>query len=121
MVVSTKCYNMLIFFAFVSLVLLDNVSALTGVLADPTNGFVAVPLTESNFEIQKPYDVPVEQRYSFVNGVRRLWVYADDKPHDPNSRTQPRTEIRIRVCTRQLSYSIFLSSSHPLHTFSYKF
>ncbi|KAK4722227.1 hypothetical protein R3W88_012460 [Solanum pinnatisectum] len=26
----------------------------------------------------------------------RLWVYADDKPYDPNSLTQPRTEIRIQ-------------------------
>ncbi|CAN6687005.1 unnamed protein product [Malus baccata var. baccata] len=51
--------------------------------ADPTDGF-------------KPYDVPLEERYSFVNGVRRLWVYADDKPHDPNSQTQPRTEVRMR-------------------------
>ncbi|KAM1005690.1 hypothetical protein TB2_002480 [Malus domestica] len=64
--------------------------------ADPTDGFTDVPLTEYNFELQKPYDVPLEERYSFVNGVRRLWVYADDKPHDPNSQTQPRTEVRIR-------------------------
>ncbi|KAA8537908.1 hypothetical protein F0562_027512 [Nyssa sinensis] len=64
--------------------------------ADPTDGFANVALTEWNFEIQKPYDIPVEERYSFENGVHRLWVYADDKPHEPNSHTQPRTEIRIR-------------------------
>ncbi|XP_048331639.2 citrate-binding protein-like [Ziziphus jujuba] len=62
---------------------------------DPTDGFVAVPLTACNFVLQKPYDTPLEERYSFINGTRRLWVYADDKPHDPNSRTQPRTEVRI--------------------------
>ncbi|XP_011075013.2 citrate-binding protein-like [Sesamum indicum] len=62
---------------------------------DPTDGFINVPLTEDNFEIQRPYDVPLEERYSYKNGTRRLWVYADDKPHDPNSHTQPRTEIRI--------------------------
>ncbi|MED6159910.1 hypothetical protein PIB30_046688 [Stylosanthes scabra] len=28
-------------------------------------------------------------------GVHRMWVYADDKPHEPTSFTQPRTEIRI--------------------------
>jgi hypothetical protein len=44
-----------------------------------------------------PYDIPLEQRYSFVNGVHRLWVYADDKPHNPNSNTQPRTEIQIKL------------------------
>ncbi|KAL6315525.1 hypothetical protein AAG906_000826 [Vitis piasezkii] len=68
----------------------------SGWRADPTYGFTAVPLTEWNFELQKPYDVPLEERYSYENGVRKLWVYADDKPHDPNSLTQPRTEVRIR-------------------------
>ena len=67
--------------------------------ADLTDGFTIVPLTESNFELQKPYDIPLDQCYSFVNGVHYLWVYADDKPHDPSSHTQPRTEIRIKyVC-----------------------
>ncbi|PON43495.1 Alginate lyase [Parasponia andersonii] len=95
-VISTKCYNLLISFAFVGLILLENIVVLNGAIADLTYGFVAVPLTESNFEIQKPYDVPLEQRHSFENGVRRLWVYADDKPHNPSSRTQPRTEVRIK-------------------------
>lgn len=64
---------------------------------DATEGFTLVPLTEANFELQKPYDIPLYQRYSYKNGVHHLWVYADDKPHDPNSHTQPRTEIRIKV------------------------
>ncbi|XP_077247561.1 citrate-binding protein-like [Tasmannia lanceolata] len=63
--------------------------------ADPTDGFTSVPLTEHNFEIQKPYDKPLDQRYSYKHGVRKLWVYSDDKPHDPTSMTKPRTEIRI--------------------------
>ncbi|PRQ24683.1 putative concanavalin A-like lectin/glucanase domain-containing protein [Rosa chinensis] len=71
-------------------------SQLCGANPDPTNGFVSVPLSEYNFELQKPYDIPLEQRYSYVDGVRHLWVYADDKPHNPNSQTQPRTEVRIR-------------------------
>ncbi|CAL5417614.1 unnamed protein product [Camellia sinensis] len=56
---------------------------LCGVPPDPTNGFTNVALTEYNFGLQKPYDIPLEQRYSYYNGVRKLWVYADDKPHDP--------------------------------------
>ncbi|KAI4339692.1 hypothetical protein MLD38_024605 [Melastoma candidum] len=63
--------------------------------SDPTEGFTEVPLTEANFELQKPYDIPLEQRYSYVDGVRRFWVYADDKPHNIASMTQPRTEARI--------------------------
>ncbi|XP_077249316.1 citrate-binding protein-like [Tasmannia lanceolata] len=64
--------------------------------ADPTDGFTNVPLTEWNFQLQKPYDKPLSQRYSYKNGVRRLWVYSDDKPLKPTSNTLPRTEIRIR-------------------------
>ncbi|KAJ8771753.1 hypothetical protein K2173_026930 [Erythroxylum novogranatense] len=63
--------------------------------ADPTDGFTQVPLTEANIKLQKPYDIPLSERYSFVNGTHKMWVYADDKPHDPKSATQPRTEIRI--------------------------
>ncbi|KAK2979610.1 hypothetical protein RJ640_020102 [Escallonia rubra] len=84
--------------------------------ADPTDGFTNVPLTaDANFELQKPYDIPLSERYSYENGVHKLWVYADDKPHDPNSHTQPRTEIRIRVLISSLlssPYSFHLSSLH---------
>ena len=65
--------------------------------SDPTEGFTNIPLTEANFKIQRPYNLPVEARYSFENGVRRMWVYANDKSHSPNSQTQPRTEVRIMV------------------------
>ncbi|KAK6940037.1 Alginate lyase 2 [Dillenia turbinata] len=67
-----------------------------GCSADPTDGFTSVPLTEWNFELQKPYDKPLNERYSYENCVRKLWVYSDDKPHQPGSNTKPRTEIRIR-------------------------
>ncbi|KAL5751980.1 hypothetical protein ACOSQ2_022487 [Xanthoceras sorbifolium] len=62
---------------------------------DPTKGFVSVPLDNSNLEVQRPYNVPEDQRYSFKNGVHRLWVLSTDKPHSLNSKTRPRTEIRI--------------------------
>ncbi|KAK6924192.1 Alginate lyase 2 [Dillenia turbinata] len=63
---------------------------------DPTKGFTEQPLDQSNFVIQKPYDKSQDQRYSFVDGVHKLWVYSTDKPHTPTSNTEPRTEIRIR-------------------------
>ncbi|CAI0396161.1 unnamed protein product [Linum tenue] len=62
---------------------------------DPTDGFTEVPLKPSNIALQKPYDVPLDQRYSFIDGVHRMWVYSDDKPFSRHSDTQPRTEIRI--------------------------
>lgn len=64
---------------------------------DPTRGFTPVHLDNSNFVVQKPYDVPVNQRYSFINGVHKLWVHSTDKPHTPSSHTLPRTEIQITV------------------------
>ncbi|XP_010030383.2 citrate-binding protein [Eucalyptus grandis] len=63
---------------------------------DPTKGFVSLPLNQSNFNVQRPYDVPEDERYSFEHGVHKLWVYSSDKPFAPTSRTNPRTEIRIR-------------------------
>ncbi|KAF8024944.1 hypothetical protein BT93_F1942 [Corymbia citriodora subsp. variegata] len=69
------------------------------VCTDPIDGFTIVPLTESNFEIQKPYDKLLEERYSFTDGVRRLWVYADDKPHEPNRvRVGLASETHIKKC-----------------------
>ncbi|KAJ1264985.1 hypothetical protein BS78_08G042600 [Paspalum vaginatum] len=52
--------------------------------ADPTLGFTEVSLNESNFVLQRPYDVPSGDRYRFDGGVRQLW-----------SNTSPRTEIRM--------------------------
>lgn len=64
---------------------------------DPTEGFDSLPLNESNFLVQRPYNVPQYKRYSFKNGVHKLWVFKNDKPHFPASRTNPRTEVRIQV------------------------
>ncbi|GKV25244.1 hypothetical protein SLEP1_g34708 [Rubroshorea leprosula] len=62
---------------------------------DPTKGFLSLPLNRSNFVIQRPYNVPRDQRYSFINGVHKLWVLSTDKPYSPKSKTNPRTEIHI--------------------------
>ncbi|OWM90752.1 citrate-binding protein-like [Punica granatum] len=66
--------------------------------ADPTDGFTPVPLQNGNFVLEKPYNVPLTDRYSHVDGVNKLWVYNHDKPFKPGSDTRPRTEIRIKGC-----------------------
>jgi len=48
-----------------------------------------------SYSIQKPYDVPVEQRYSLASAVHHFWVYDTDKPHSQGSNTEPRTEMRM--------------------------
>lgn len=65
--------------------------------ADPTDGFTPISISQNNFQIQKPYDVPVDQRYSFIDGVHKFWVFKTDKPHTTTSQTKPRCEIRITV------------------------
>ncbi|KAF8726262.1 hypothetical protein HU200_019719 [Digitaria exilis] len=62
-----------------------------------TAGFVQVELPEGNFIVQSPYDVPENQRYSYdvTTGVRTFWVYADDKPFNTVTATNPRTEVRL--------------------------
>ncbi|XP_020583167.1 citrate-binding protein-like [Phalaenopsis equestris] len=63
--------------------------------ADLTNGFIPLYLTEANFVLQKPYDVPLSDRYRYANGVHRMWVYSIDRPYKAGSPTGPRTEIRF--------------------------
>ncbi|KAM0927992.1 hypothetical protein ACQ4PT_002199 [Festuca glaucescens] len=64
-------------------------------VADPTDGFTALNLGQSNFELQRPYDEASGARYSFDGTVRKMWVLSSDKPHARQSHTMPRTEIRI--------------------------
>nr|XP_034604872.1 citrate-binding protein-like [Setaria viridis] len=70
----------------------------TGSCNDLTAGFVKVQLPESDFVVQSPYDLPVEQRYRYdaCTGVRTFWVYAGDKPFNNATTTNPRTEVRLR-------------------------
>jgi hypothetical protein len=69
----------------------------TGWPIDPTQGFIELPLNTSNFHIQKPYDLPISSRYSYLDGIHKLWVYSTDNPLSKNSPTKPRTEILISV------------------------
>ncbi|OMP06539.1 Concanavalin A-like lectin/glucanases superfamily [Corchorus capsularis] len=62
---------------------------------DLTKGFISLPLNRTYYHIQRPYDVPEAQRYSFIDGIHRCWVYSTDKPHTPTSKTKPRTEIAM--------------------------
>ncbi|XP_024310821.1 citrate-binding protein-like [Brachypodium distachyon] len=68
---------------------------------DPlTTGFRPVRLTESQFIVQKPYDVPLRDRYEHTGGVRRMWVFSTDKSIRRNHPGGARTEIKINVVYR---------------------
>ncbi|CAL4985739.1 unnamed protein product [Urochloa decumbens] len=60
-----------------------------------TAGFTRVKLAESQFVVQKPYDVPLRERYEQSGGVRRMWVFASDKPISSSHPGGARTEIKV--------------------------
>jgi hypothetical protein len=62
-----------------------------------TAGFSHVKLSESHFVVQKPYDVPLHERYEQSGGVRRMWVFDTDKPISTTRPGYPRTEIKVDV------------------------
>ncbi|WCJ31689.1 Citrate-binding protein [Euphorbia peplus] len=62
---------------------------------DPTQGFVELPFNKSYYYIQKPYNLNVSDRYSFVDGIHKLWVYFTDKPLARSSPTRARSEVII--------------------------
>jgi hypothetical protein len=77
-----------------------------------TAGFIRVPMTETRFVVQRPYDVPLHTRYEFAGGVRRMWVYSTDKPFSPTevpgaARTETKINVRIgaRWSERNILYS----------------
>jgi hypothetical protein len=65
--------------------------------ANPTAGFVKVDLTDRNFQVQSPYNVPESQRFQYSHGVRQFWILDTDKPFNTATNTNPRTKVRLRV------------------------
>lgn len=66
--------------------------AATAAMALPTEGFRPERLS---YRLQKPYNIPIEERYSARDGTYHFWVFSDDKPLRPGNRTKPRTEMRF--------------------------
>ncbi|KAI4324111.1 hypothetical protein L6164_023674 [Bauhinia variegata] len=63
---------------------------------DFTIGFTEVPLNSSSFHNHYPFNLNVSDRYSFIDGIHRFWIYADDKPMINKPKAGPRSEIRIQ-------------------------
>jgi hypothetical protein len=57
---------------------------------DPTEGFTEY---RDSFHIERPYDVPINTRFSIVGGIYSFWVFPGDKPHSTDAMGRnPRTE-----------------------------
>jgi hypothetical protein len=59
---------------------------------DPTQGWTEY---EDSFNVQHPYNLPTNTRFSITGGVYNFWVFPNDFPHSPNAGGRnPRTEAR---------------------------
>jgi hypothetical protein len=57
---------------------------------DPTEGFTEY---KDSFHVERPYDVPINTRFSFINGIYNFWVFPGDKAHSKIANGKnPRTE-----------------------------
>jgi hypothetical protein len=57
---------------------------------DPTQGFTEY---KDAFHIERPYNVPINTRFSITGGIYNFWVFPPDRPHSPIAMGRnPRTE-----------------------------
>jgi len=57
---------------------------------DPTQGWTEF---KDAFHVERPYDVPINTRFSMECGIYNFWVRETDKPHSPDANGRdPRTE-----------------------------
>ena len=67
--------------------------------------------------VQKPYDVPLKERYEQSGGVHRMWVFTTDKTTNATHPGGVRTEIKVDVrdngmtCSRPYSRSSYTNSA----------
>jgi hypothetical protein len=59
---------------------------------DPTEGWTEY---QDSFNVQHPYNLPTNTRFSITGGVYNFWVFPKDFPHSPDAGGRnPRTEAR---------------------------
>jgi hypothetical protein len=79
------------------------VSALPA-LAQPVAGFKEYTC---EFKIQRPYNIPVDERFRDSSGIYTTKVFPSDKPFEPGNTTEPRTEMRWETWTDQKAEHMF--------------
>jgi hypothetical protein len=59
---------------------------------DPTAGWTEY---KDSFNVQRPYTLPINKRFSITGGIYNFWVFPNDGPHSANAQGRnPRTEAR---------------------------
>jgi len=67
------------------------------VVALPRHRWLVSSPSELQFVVQKPYDVPLHERYEQSGGARRMWVFSTDKTTSATHSGGVRTEIKVDV------------------------
>jgi hypothetical protein len=57
----------------------------------PTDGFV---MYQDTFQVQKPWNIDLAQRFEHKDSIYSCWVYHADKGYSPETPTSGRTEMR---------------------------
>jgi hypothetical protein len=73
-------------------------------LSQPVPGFMEY---SSTFKVQRPYNIPVDQRFNDSAGIYTTLVYPNDKPFEVGNPTEPRTEMRWETWIDQKSEHMF--------------
>jgi hypothetical protein len=59
---------------------------------DPTQGWTEY---QDSFKVQRPYNIPINTRFSIIGGIYHFKVFPNDAPHSPTANGRnPRTEAR---------------------------
>jgi hypothetical protein len=76
---------------------------------NPTAWFTKVELSDGDFRVQSPYNVPRSQRFNYRDGVRTFWVYKTDKPfHTVTHTNKPPLRSHDRISKHIYIFCIFI-------------
>jgi hypothetical protein len=74
---------------------------------DPTVGWTEY---KDSFNVQRPYNIPINTRFSITGGIYNFWVFPNDFPDSPHpGGRNPRTEARYGATADQATAGSFQS------------
>lgn len=89
---------------FAAMALAGMAGSMPALAQHPLTGFVEYQTT---YKVQKPYDLPLEHRFSESEGVYTTKIYPNDKSFQQGNTTEPRTEMRWETWKDQTTDNLF--------------
>nr|GEY05403.1 N-acetyl-D-glucosamine kinase-like [Tanacetum cinerariifolium] len=94
-VVKSLIYLLVHVWIFLMQFILLSISTRGWFINDLALGFTRLPFNKTYYINHKPYNLPLEERYSFINEFHKLWVFSKDEPLSHGSPTNPCSELFI--------------------------